>query len=181
MAPNQFGTWRFGRAGWCPGGAVRPVVIDVTAALRPGLSAVVTYHGLVNGSNYHPQPCAGDACFDGGFPAEIRLASRLVIYAAAPREELPVPAAAAARDAGAAAAAAAGGGARAAAGGRARLGAQPAALLEVGGGGEGGGVRRAVRDGGAWGAALLAAGAFVAAALAARRARRAGGYHGLAG
>ena len=41
VTPNQYGTWNFGRAGWCPGGAVAPWVVDVTKGLRPGMKAMI--------------------------------------------------------------------------------------------------------------------------------------------
>jgi hypothetical protein len=36
VVPNQYGTWPFGRGGWCPGLDVAPWVVDVTDALVPG-------------------------------------------------------------------------------------------------------------------------------------------------
>ena len=80
VTPNQYGTWNFGRAGWCPGGAVKPWIVDVTAGLRPGMKAVIAYAGLFNESAYVPRPCAGDACASEGFAPEINLVSRLVLY-----------------------------------------------------------------------------------------------------
>jgi hypothetical protein len=50
MTPNQWGTWWFGRGGWCPGQHVVPWVIDVTADVTPGAPANVTYRGLFDGS-----------------------------------------------------------------------------------------------------------------------------------
>jgi hypothetical protein len=46
--PNQWGTWWFGRGGWCPGMAVAPWVVDVTEAA--GSSAAVSYRGLYQGA-----------------------------------------------------------------------------------------------------------------------------------
>jgi hypothetical protein len=41
VTPNQYGTWNYGRAGWCPGGAVTPWIVDVTKGLRPGMKAMI--------------------------------------------------------------------------------------------------------------------------------------------
>ncbi len=40
---NQFGTWQFSRAGWCPGQEVQPHVVDVTSAATPGQDLVMDY------------------------------------------------------------------------------------------------------------------------------------------
>lgn len=49
MTPNQYGTWWFGRGGWCPGQQVDPHVIDVTDEAAPGSTATVEYEGLFGG------------------------------------------------------------------------------------------------------------------------------------
>jgi len=51
--PNQYGTWWYGRNGWCPGREVAPQVVDVTSEVTPGAMAAVTYAGLFNGQPYH--------------------------------------------------------------------------------------------------------------------------------
>jgi len=51
--PNQYGTWWYGRNGWCPGREVAPVLIDVTGEVTPGQDAAVLYQGLFNGQPYH--------------------------------------------------------------------------------------------------------------------------------
>lgn len=58
MTPNQWGTWWFGRGGWCPGQPVVPQVADVTADVAPGTSASVSYRGLFAGST--PPDGSGD-------------------------------------------------------------------------------------------------------------------------
>ncbi|MBM4359617.1 MAG: hypothetical protein FJ096_16060 [Deltaproteobacteria bacterium] len=68
MVPNQGGTWWFGRGGWCPGQQVKPFVVDVTANLKPGEKATVSYRGLLNGKE--PPDNAGD----------ILMTSYLVVY-----------------------------------------------------------------------------------------------------
>ncbi len=39
----QFGTWKFDRAGWCPGSAVEPWTIDVTDLGKPGGTLQLSY------------------------------------------------------------------------------------------------------------------------------------------
>ncbi len=41
--PNQYGTWWYGRANWCPGKVVAPLVLDFTDAVTPGSFADVSY------------------------------------------------------------------------------------------------------------------------------------------
>ena len=84
VTPNQYGTWRFGRAGWCPGGAVAPAVADVTRHVTPGLEAVVEYAALLGGAPYAPRPCVGGECAADGFPPTIELRSYLVLFADPP-------------------------------------------------------------------------------------------------
>lgn len=80
VTPNQYGTWSFGRAGWCPGSAVSPWIVDVTGGMRPGMKAVIGYVGLFNESAYTPKPCHGSGCAANGFAPEIKMVSRLVLY-----------------------------------------------------------------------------------------------------
>jgi hypothetical protein len=80
VTPNQYGTWRYGRAGWCPGGAVAPAIFDVTRHVTPGLEAVVTYRALLGGAEYAPRPCAGDGCAADGFAPTITLRAAMVLY-----------------------------------------------------------------------------------------------------
>ena len=49
VVPNQFGTWPFGRAGWCPGQEVRPWRVDLTDELRPGSTQTLRYESDVRG------------------------------------------------------------------------------------------------------------------------------------
>jgi hypothetical protein len=44
--PNQWGTWWFGRGGWCPGRHVTPFVWDVTAEAPAGQTTTFSYAGL---------------------------------------------------------------------------------------------------------------------------------------
>ncbi len=49
VVPNQFGTWYFGRGGWCPGWDVAPHVFDVTSAVRRGEANTLTYTTRLDG------------------------------------------------------------------------------------------------------------------------------------
>ena len=75
VVPNQFGTWPFGRAGWCPGQDVKPWVQDVSAALLSGENEI-DYRALYNGQNYDPVRNG-----EGTMP-ELRLQSWLIRYEA---------------------------------------------------------------------------------------------------
>lgn len=68
MTPNQWGTWWFGRGGWCPGQQVEPWIEDVTDSVVPGQTADLVYTGLLNGLS--PQQNAGN----------IHMTSYLVVY-----------------------------------------------------------------------------------------------------
>ena len=74
VVPNQYGTWPYGRAGWCPGQNVRLIKIDVTDALTSGEN-IFSYAGYLNGEIYEPVVINED-----GYRAEIYLSSYLVIY-----------------------------------------------------------------------------------------------------
>lgn len=71
--PNQFGTWFYGRGGWCPGKQVVPVVWDVTGDVTPGQAATISYEGRFGGMS-------GGLPQGGGFAARIDLESYLVIW-----------------------------------------------------------------------------------------------------
>lgn len=47
--PNQFGTWWYGRNGWCPGKQVDMVTIDITDAVFPGQTNVFDYEAYQDG------------------------------------------------------------------------------------------------------------------------------------
>jgi hypothetical protein len=47
VVPNQFGTWYFGRGGWCPGSDVRPFIADVTAESHIGGANTADYHARI--------------------------------------------------------------------------------------------------------------------------------------
>ena len=66
--PNQFGTWWYGRSGWCPGREVQMVRHDVTKFALLGKDNEFRYEGLFRGE---PYPAVG---------AGFLLTSALVIY-----------------------------------------------------------------------------------------------------
>jgi hypothetical protein len=51
--PNQYGTWWYGRNGWCPGKQVDVGRLDVTADVTPGQDASFDYEALYQGAP-HP-------------------------------------------------------------------------------------------------------------------------------
>ena len=66
--PNQYGTWWYGRSGWCPGRQVDMDRQDITAAVRAGQENEFRYEGLYKGE---PYPVSG---------AAIIMTSAVVIY-----------------------------------------------------------------------------------------------------
>lgn len=52
VIPNQYGTWWYGRSGWCPGWQVPVVTIDVTDQVSPGSTATFDYEGFRDGQPY---------------------------------------------------------------------------------------------------------------------------------
>jgi hypothetical protein len=50
--PNQYGTWWYGRGGWCPGKHVPVVVTDVTDQVLPGADNLFEYEGYYLGMIY---------------------------------------------------------------------------------------------------------------------------------
>ena len=74
VVPNQYGSWPYGRAGWCPGEDVKLIEIDVTDALVSGENTF-SYAGYLDGKIY--EPVVTD---ESGYRAEIYLTSYLAIY-----------------------------------------------------------------------------------------------------
>ncbi|MCK5807898.1 hypothetical protein KAH37_02815 [bacterium] len=72
--PNQYGSWPFGRAGWCPGKHVEIQRNDITALVTPGKSATINVKALLNGVDYRP------VVTSGGYRAEIPMVANIVIY-----------------------------------------------------------------------------------------------------
>lgn len=74
VVPNQYGTWIYGRGGWCPGLEVAQWVVDITDDVTLGAENTIEYRGLFEGEAYVPQSSgSGD-----GFNANINLVSYLV-------------------------------------------------------------------------------------------------------
>ncbi|GMV43933.1 MAG: hypothetical protein AMXMBFR64_56490 [Myxococcales bacterium] len=77
VVPNQFGSWVFGRGGWCPGMDVLPWTADVTEKLAA--SNTLSYLGQYAGKDYDPV-----ITDPGAYLPEIKMASWLIFYEAAP-------------------------------------------------------------------------------------------------
>ena len=73
VVANQFGSWPFGRAGWCAGQDVKQWVYDITDWVDNSTTNNLRYKGLFNGQEYVPQDTNG-----GG--REIRANIWLVYY-----------------------------------------------------------------------------------------------------
>ena len=73
VVANQFGSWPFGRAGWCAGQDVKQWVYDITDWVDNSSTNNLEYKGLFNGQEYVPQDTNG-----GG--REIRANIWLVYY-----------------------------------------------------------------------------------------------------
>lgn len=81
--PNQYGTWFFGRSGWCPGKQVDWWEVDITHLLAAGGEwNNISYWAMLNGAEYNATP--SDDPIALGFPANIDLASFLTFYTDAP-------------------------------------------------------------------------------------------------
>lgn len=88
----QGGTWSAARAGWCPGDAVAPWDVDITASVLPGSIATVDYN-VQPYTNFcrpdNPSCTSGVTCincaYDGGAHTEphYSIQSQLILYAAA--------------------------------------------------------------------------------------------------
>ena len=77
VKPNQYGTWGYGRAGWCPGQDVHPVVTDITDYIVIGGENVADYDACrVQGNGcVTPPTCQGD-----GYCPEIAVSSYIIIW-----------------------------------------------------------------------------------------------------
>ncbi|MAI09171.1 MAG: hypothetical protein CMA08_01120 [Euryarchaeota archaeon] len=54
VVANQFGSWPYGRAGWCAGQDVKQWTYDITNWVTPGATETLSYRGLFNGAEYVP-------------------------------------------------------------------------------------------------------------------------------
>ena len=74
VVANQFGSWPFGRAGWCAGQDVKQWTYDITDWIDNSTTNNLQYKGLYNGQEYVPQNTNGGS-------REIRANIWLVWYA----------------------------------------------------------------------------------------------------
>lgn len=88
-APNQQGTWKYSRAGWCPGADVKPWTFDITADLAGAAQAAIAYDVQAYENTCRPDATACTGCtlgtscaYDGGSHTEpnYQLSTLLVAY-----------------------------------------------------------------------------------------------------
>lgn len=88
-APGQQGTWKYSRAGWCPGADVVPWVLDVTADIAGAATATFAYdvESYVNTCRPDAPTCTGctlgtGCAYDGGSHTEpsYTLSTLLIAY-----------------------------------------------------------------------------------------------------
>ena len=77
VVPNQYGTWGYGRAGWCPGQDVDPYITDITDVISLGEENIIDYTACRVSGNacVTPPTCGGD-----GYCPEIAFASYIIIH-----------------------------------------------------------------------------------------------------
>ena len=77
VIPNQYGTWGYGRAGWCPGQDVKPYTVDITQHVQIGEENILDYDAcrVVGNSCLTPPTCQGD-----GYCPEIAFSSYIIYY-----------------------------------------------------------------------------------------------------
>ena len=73
VVANQFGSWPFGRAGWCAGQDVKQWTFDITDWVDNQTVNELRYRGLFNGQEYNPQNTNGGS-------REIRAEIWLIYY-----------------------------------------------------------------------------------------------------
>ena len=83
---DQYGTWTYPRAGWCPGADVIPWEVDLTPSLVPGQSTPITYGLATYENTCRPglDTCvgcnAGATCDDGHSLPYYYLSSLVIAY-----------------------------------------------------------------------------------------------------
>ena len=77
VVPNQWGTWGYGRAGWCPGQDVHPVITDITEYVSIGDENVIQYNACRQSWNdcVAPPVCPPNDCYC----PEIAISSYIII------------------------------------------------------------------------------------------------------
>ncbi len=73
--PNQYGTWYYGRGGWCPGREVSPWRQDITASVTLGAENEISYSALLGAEEYVPEYIEGES-----FWANIQMTSWIVVW-----------------------------------------------------------------------------------------------------
>ena len=78
VVPNQWGTWGYGRAGWCPGQDVHPVITDITDYISTGEENVMQYSACRESWNgcVDPPICPPNDCYC----PEIAVSSYIIIW-----------------------------------------------------------------------------------------------------
>jgi len=78
VVPNQYGTWGYGRAGWCPGQDVPPYIVDITDYINLGEPNTIDYDACrVSGNSCIAPPlCPDEDCYC----PEVAMSSYIVIY-----------------------------------------------------------------------------------------------------
>ena len=75
--PNQYGTWGYGRAGWCPGLDVDPFITDITDGIAIGDENIIDYDACrVSGTSCVTPPTCGTC----GYCPEVAFSSYIIIY-----------------------------------------------------------------------------------------------------
>ncbi|HNW82340.1 MAG TPA: peptide-N-glycosidase F-related protein [bacterium] len=73
--PNQYGSWPFGRAGWCPGADVKLINMDITESVVKGQKNKFFYGAFLGGEVYVPE-----ITDPSGYRAEIPLTSYVIYW-----------------------------------------------------------------------------------------------------
>ena len=78
VVPNQWGTWGYGRAGWCPGQDVHPMITDITDYVSIGDENVMQYTACRQSWNdcVTPPVCPNNDCYC----PEIAMTSYIIIW-----------------------------------------------------------------------------------------------------
>jgi len=78
VVPNQWGTWGYGRAGWCPGQDVHPIITDITDYVLAGEENVMQYSACRESWNgcVDPPVCPPNDCYC----PEIAVSSYIIIW-----------------------------------------------------------------------------------------------------
>jgi len=78
VVPNQWGTWGYGRAGWCPGQDVHPMITDITDYISIGDDNVMQYSACRESWNgcVEPPICPPNDCYC----PEIAVSSYIIIW-----------------------------------------------------------------------------------------------------